>query len=204
MREAGHRLASPLNPVPPASGLPPGSRYGGYGDWKDPERPAGALAIIAQELDTDHQALTNFGQAARRVLTTDSRRMQAVYDHDPYVLVQDKRSARERMRENLAFIESVFADFGYRLQAYHYAIAESRTNEPDAIVVDLESSLGHLRDRAASLEYELTHFFGAAVARGDYRPPRFASRGSGTYGPPPGPGDTPHSPYEDRGGDSFK
>lgn len=176
MREAGHRLATPLNPTPPASSIPPRTRYGGYGGWKDADRHEGAVAFLASELDADHQALTNFGQAARRVLITDSRRMQAVHENDPYVLVEDKTSARERMRENLAFIESVFTDFGYRLQAYHYAIAEGSANEPEAVVVDLDSSLRHLRDRTASLEYELTHYFGSAVARGDYRPPRFASR----------------------------
>ena len=110
--------------------------------------------------------------------------MQAVYENDPNLLVEDKRSSRERMRENFSFIESTFEDLGRRLKAYYYAIDEIRSTAPDAFTVELEGSLNHLRDRTASLEYELTRYFGVAVARGEYQPPRFASRERLRLGPP--------------------
>ena len=172
MREAGHRLASPLIPSPRGAGGP----YGGPG-------PVDPLAVLEGELKRDHQALTQFGTAARRVLFIDSRRMQAVYEKDPNLLVEDKRSARERMRENFSFIELTFEDLGGRLNAYYYAIDEIRSGAPGAVAVQLEGSLNHLRDRSSSLEYELTRYFGAAVARGDYQPPRFASKERPRYGP---------------------
>lgn len=174
MREAGHRLSSPLAPPPhPAAG--PSGGYGGprshYYKLPNP------LAAIEESLQLDHQALTHFGQAARRVLLTDSRRMQAVFDHDPVLLVEDKRSARKRMKENYTFIEQTFQDFGRRFQAYYYALDEIKISKPNLVTAELDGSLKHLRERTASLKYELTRYFGAAVARrGDYRPPRFASR----------------------------
>ncbi|MFQ5625273.1 MAG: hypothetical protein ACE5FM_01295 [Methyloligellaceae bacterium] len=183
MREAGHRLSSPLIPVRAGAVGPHGSSgYGGYGAGPGPNHNDHPLAAIEVELKIDHQALTQFGNASRRVLVTDSRRMQAVYEHDPNLLVEDKRSARERMRENLDFIESTFKDFARRQQTFHYSIDEVRTNSPDVLTIELEGSLNHLRDRAASLKYELTHFFGAAIARGDYQPPRFAWKEQAPYG----------------------
>ncbi|GBE42349.1 MAG TPA: hypothetical protein ENH05_05850 [Rhizobiales bacterium] len=185
MREAGYRLSSPLNPSPQgAAGPYGGSGYGGYGARPGSGPVGHPLAAIEGELKRDHQMLTQFGIASRRVLVTDSRRMQAVYENDPNLLVEDKRSSRDRMRENFSFIESTFEDFGRRLKAYYYAIDEVRTNAPDAFTVELEGSLSHLRDRSASLEYELTRYFGVAVARGEYQPPRFASRERPRYGPP--------------------
>ncbi len=174
MREAGFRLSSPFGP--PAQGV--AGPYGGTGPIGLP------LVAIEGELKRDHQILTQFGIASRRVLVTDARRMQAVYENDPNLLVEDKRSARERMRENISFIESTFEDFGRRQKAFFYAIDEIRTTAPDAYTLELEGSLNHLRDRSASLEYELNYYFGAAVARGEYRPPRFASRERSRYGTP--------------------
>jgi hypothetical protein len=193
MREAGHRLSSPLAPPQhPAAG--PGGGYGGARShyYKVPN----PLAKIDENLVIDHQVLTHFGQAARRVLITDSRRMQAVYDHDPDILIEDKRSARERMKENYAFIEQTFDDLGRRFQAYNYELDELKISEPDLVTVELDGSLKHLNDRAASLKYELTRYFGAAVARrGDYRPPRFASRTQKgpVYGPRRDPYPVPQS-----------
>lgn len=185
MREAGHRLSSPLNPSPQGTFGPYGSSgYGGYNTRPAARQPGHPLAAIEDELKGDHRALTRFGTASRRVLVTDSRRMQAVFEHDPILLVEDKRSSRERMKENFSFIESTFADFGRRLQAFYYAIDEKRANAPDTFTIELEGSLNHLRDRTASLEYELTHYFGAAVARGEYQPPRFASRERPRFEPP--------------------
>lgn len=184
MRETGHRLSSPLIPSPQgAVGRYGSSGYGGYDARPGPGPIGHPLAAIGEELKRDHQTLTQFGTASRRVLVTDSRRMQAVYEHDPNLLVEDKRSSRERMRENFSFVESTFEDFGRRMQAFYYAIDEIRTNAPAALTVELEGSLTHLRDRSASLEYELTHYFGAVVSRGEYQPPRFASRERAPYGP---------------------
>ena len=174
MRESGYRLASPLAPPPPPAAGP----RGGYGGQRSNYyRPPNPLTSIDENLQTDHQVLTQFGQAARRVLLTDSRRMQAVYDKDPNILVEDKRSARARMKENYTFIEQTFQDLGRRVQDYAYALDEIKKTRPGLNTVNLDSSLSHLRDRTASLQYELTRYFGSAVARrGDYRPPRFASR----------------------------
>jgi len=175
MREAGHRLSSPLIPVRDGAVAPiASSGYGGYGAGSGPNHHGHPLAAIEVELKMDHQALTLFGNASRRVLVTNGRHMRAVYENDPYLLVEDKRSAREHMRENLDFIESTFKDFGRRLRSFHYSINEVRTNSPDEFTIQLEKSLNHLRDRATSLKYELSHFFGAAIARGEYQPPRFA------------------------------
>lgn len=175
MREAGHRLSSPLIPAPyRARGAYGTSGYGSYGATPASYQNSHPLSAIEAELKMDHQALTQFGNASRRVLITDSRRMQAVDEHDPSLLVNDKRSARERMKENLDFIKYTFENFDIRLRIFHSSINDARTSSPDVFTVELEGSLNHLRDRAASLKYELTHFFAAAAARGDYLPPRFA------------------------------
>jgi len=184
MREAGHRLSSPLMPVRNGAVGPYGnSGYSDYGATPEAIQIGHPLAAIDVELKMDHQTLTQFGTALRRVLVTDSRRMQAVYDHDSYILVEDKHSARERLRENLDFIESTFKDFASRLRAFHYSINEVRTNSPDVLTIELEGSLNHLRDRAASLKYELSHFFKAGIAHGDYQPPRFAWKVQSRHGP---------------------
>ena len=174
MREAGHRLSSPLMPAQSPAAGPSGGYGGARSHYYNVPNP---LARIEENLQIDHQALTHFGRAARRVLLTDSRRMQAVYDHDPNILIEDKRSARERMKENYVFIEQIFDDLGRRFQAYNYELDELKISKPEMVTVVMDGSLNHLRDRAASLKYELTRYFGKAVARtGDYRPPRFASR----------------------------
>jgi len=181
MREAGHRLSSPLIPVRDGAVGPNGRS--GYGVRSGPNHNGHPLAAIEVELKMDHQALTLFGNASRRVLVTNGRHMRAVYENDPYLLVEDKRSAREHMRENLDFIESTFKDFGRRLRTFHYSIDEVRTNAPDVVTIELEGSLNHLRDRTASLKYELTHFFRAAIARREYQPPRFAWKEQPRNGP---------------------
>lgn len=183
MREAGYRLSSPL-PSPQSAAGP----RGGYGGTRSHYyNSPNTLAMIEKELQIDHQVLTHFGQAARRVLITDSRRMQAVYDHDPNILVEDKRSARERMKENYVFIEQTFQDLGRRFQAYNQELDEMKISKSGLVTVEIDGSLGHLRDRTASLKYELTRYFGTAVSRrGDYRPPRFASREMGMPNYEPG------------------
>lgn len=174
MREAGYRLSSPLTPLQSPSAGPGGGFGGSRSNYYNAPSP---LAVIDEELQIDHQVLTHFGQAARRVLITDSRRMQAVYDKDPMILVEDKRSARERMKENYVFIEQTFQDLGRRVQTYRYALDELRNTKPELVTVELDGSLNHLHERMTSLNYELTRYFGTAVSRrGDYVPPRFASR----------------------------
>lgn len=173
MREAGHRLASPLMPLPP----PAAGARGGYGvSGGNNYSPSNPLAVIDESLQIDHQALTQFGLAARRVMFTDRRRMRAVYENDPIILVHDKQTAIVRRKENFAFIEQTFRDFDRRLQAYYYALDESKISQPYLVTVEMDGSLGHLRERTASLQYELTTFFGTAVARtGDYQHSRYAS-----------------------------
>lgn len=175
MREAGHRLSGPLNTARNGASGPNGnSGYGSYGIRPVSYRNSHPLSAIEIELEIDHQALTQFGNASRRVLITVSKRMQAVDENAPNLRVKDKRFARKRMRKNLDFIESTFKDFDGRLRGFHSLINEVRTNSPDVFTIELEGSLDRLRDRAASLKYELTQFFATASAQGEYQPPRYA------------------------------
>lgn len=176
LREAGHALIAPLNLAPQMLDIPLRSSEESYNRRYDQSRPFVLPEAIARELDKDHHALTRFGEAARRVLQTYSQRMDSLLRYDPVLKAKKRQEARTRMQENFDYIDSVFTDFGHRLQAYHYAIGDLRTNEDDPFTAELESSLAHLRDRTAALEYELTHYFGAALARAEFQPPKYASQ----------------------------
>lgn len=176
LREMGHILAQPLQLAPQVQDIPMRrpDEYGAGPYERAPDViPPG---LIARSLDKDHQVLTRFGEAARRVIRTYSQQMESILRYDPVLRAQKREEARARMQQNLDYIDSVFAAFGHRLQAYHYAIASVRTYEDGRYASELEGSLAHLRDRAASLDYELKHFAGAAMARGEYHEPRFALR----------------------------
>lgn len=172
MREAGHRLSSPLISV--AQGV--AGPYGTSGLIGHP------LAALQDELNMDHQALTQFGIASRRVLAPDSGGTQPVFEFGLNRLVENGQPAREHLRENISFIETTLEGFRRRLQAFYYAIEKIRPNAPDAFTTELKGSLNHLRDRSVSLEYDLTKYIGTAVARGEYQPPRFAAGERPRYG----------------------
>ena len=180
MRNAGNLLSSPLR-LPEPTMASRGWKDSGYGTDLPPANAGLRMQAMEEQLAADHQALTEFGRAAQRVLMTDARRMQAVYDHNPYLLVQDRRSARERMRENYDYVIAVLNDFARRLQAYHQAIADFQVASPNVPVVDARNSLYHLRDRAASLEYELKNLHEVTLARGIYRPHRPPRRWDAGY-----------------------
>ena len=169
MRNAGNLLSSPLN-LPQPTTASRGWKDSGYGTDLPPADPELGLLAIEQQLKDDHQALTDFGNAAKAVLTTDSRRMQAVYDHNPYLLEQDRQTARFRMRENYDYVMATLKDFARRLQAYHQALQDLQTTSPNVPIVEAQNSLYHLRDRASSVEYELQNLHGVTLARGVYRP----------------------------------
>ena len=82
MREAGHRLSSPLIPVRNGASGPNGnSGYGSYGARPVTYHNSHPLSAIEVELKMDHQALTQFGNASRQVLITVNRRMHAGYEN---------------------------------------------------------------------------------------------------------------------------
>ena len=102
--------------------------------------------------------------------------MDAVLKRDPGLRAQHKRATRIHMQENYDYIESVFEDSSGRLKAYHYAIEDLRAAAPNVVVSEARASLDHLRDRTASLNYELSRFYAAALARSDAQPIRPESR----------------------------
>jgi hypothetical protein len=172
LREAGHRLARPLHTETNPSNISYGAQNGGYGTGPWVYNSESPLLSVARDIDADHHALTQFGHSAHRVLVSDSQRLDTLLKRDPGLRAKQRDGARARLQENFDYIESVFMDFGGRLRAYHYAIEDVRTHEPDMVVGEVRGSLDHLRDRAASIKYELTNYYRAAMARSDARPPR--------------------------------
>ncbi len=175
LREAGHRLGRSLDRLPKGEMRPSKISYdakmSGYGTGHWVHNPESPLLVIDREIGSDHQALTQFGHYSQRVLVNDSQRLDTLMKRDRGLRAKERDMARARLQENFDYIQSVFEDFGRRLQAYHYAIEEVRAHESDVVVVEVRGSLDHLRDRAGSIKYELEHFFRAAMARSDARPP---------------------------------
>lgn len=210
LRESGDILTTPLELVPQVQDIPmrrPDEVMPGPYE-RDPQViPPG---LIARSLDRDHQVLTRFGEAARRVIRSYGQQMESILRYDPVLQARKRDEARARMQMNLDYIDTVFASFGHRLQAYHYAIASVRAYEHGRYASEMEASLAHLRDRTAQLDYELKHYAGAVMARGEYHEPRLALRSGrrhdrswGHEAPPPR-----HPPYPDPAegsyGKSFK
>ena len=193
MREAGERMIRPLHFAARPTNISYDSKLGGYGSGHWIDTPENPIAFLAFQLNSDHQALTMFGEAARRVLASDSRRIDSVLKRDPGLRAQEKRATRIHMQENYEYIESVFEESAGRLKAYHYAIEDLRASAPHVVVSEARGSLHHLRDRIASLNYELSNFFRAALARSDSIPIRpdprvYAGDNPGMpYGPSPDP-----------------
>lgn len=197
MRETGYRLrvqAHSLTPVKLA--YAPESAYAGNLTRGRYRFGPGRIARIANDLQADHEALSRFGAAARRVLGADRARAQALVEGAPYLSAGDRRSARNRMRKNFAFIEGTFIDLEQRLDAYQYAIDRTRIETPGASPFAIEGSLNHLRDRAASLHYELSQSYEAAETHAHaYPPPGYVPgrRGRLLAPPPPPPNGPPLS-----------
>lgn len=210
LREAGHDLTRPMNLTPQLLDIPLRRRNENYDGRYERNHPIDPAHLIARELNKDHHTLTRFGEAARRVMQTYSQRMESLLRYDPNLRAKRREEARARMQENFDYIDSVFTDFGQRLQAYHYAIGDVRASGDNPMTAELESSLAHLRDRTAALEYELSQYFGAALARAEYHPPRFASRwrpGQGRsepYGTVPDTRRYGSAPYGRSKGGAFK
>lgn len=151
-----------------------------YGHIFGPSR----MAKIDHDLHADHQSLTLFGQAARRVLDADRHRLGAMFEVDPYVSYLDRQNARSRMEENHAFIEGTFQDLESKVVAYKYAIDRARIETPGVTPAAVDASLNHLRDRMASLHYELAQAYELALNVEVY---------ATVAPPPPAPGSAPYS-----------
>ncbi|MGD9868539.1 MAG: hypothetical protein AB7U38_11130 [Hyphomicrobiales bacterium] len=121
------------------------------------------MAKIDHDLHSDHLSLTLFGQAARRVLEQDRHRLGSMHQVRPYVSFLDKQNARARMQENHAFVEGTFQDMERKVMSYQYAIDRTRIETPGVTPVSVEGSLSHLRDRLASLHYELAQAYELAL-----------------------------------------
>lgn len=114
------------------------------------------LAKIEHEIRTDHEALSKFAHAARRVIGADAVRIGATRDGRTALTGADRHDARNRIGENYLVVRRTFADIRRRIRAYAYAIDRTRIETPVLGVDTAMAGLAHLRDRSASLEYELT------------------------------------------------
>lgn len=189
LRETGSVLSAPLEFAPRTMDIPlrhPLPRDDGRYEREPLAVPPDA---IGGALDRDHQMLTRFGEAARRVIDTYSQQMERILRYDPDLRYRKRDEARARLQENFGYIDTVFSAFGHKLQAYHYAIGELRYRDDTAYGSELEASLSHLRDRSAALEYELKHHFGAVLARSERHPslalahPHGRFRGRNSFAP---------------------
>lgn len=142
------------------------------------------LAKIEHEIHTDHEALTKFAQAARIVLGADRVRMGAAFDRRTSLTGQDKHDARARVGENMLVVRRTFADIERRIAAYAYAVDRTRIETPVLAIGHVKSALDHLRDRTASLQYELIEAHRAAHRIAGYGPkPRPATSYKDVRGP---------------------
>ncbi|MGI9385195.1 MAG: hypothetical protein ACR2PO_18735 [Methyloligellaceae bacterium] len=195
LREAAYRLRVQVqNLVPIGASVDTEIAYAEHltrqGYLHGPSR----LAKIEHEIRTDHDALTKFAHAARIVLGGDRVRMGAAFDRRTSLTGSDKHDAHARVGENMLVIRRTFADIERRIAAYDYAIDRTRVETPVLATGHAKSALNHLRDRTASLQYELMEAHqaaqriarygskarpapGGAAARGpvDIRPPAHRS-----------------------------
>ena len=142
------------------------------------------LAQIEQEVQTDHDALTKFAHAARIVLGADRVRMKAALDKRTSLTGHDKHDAYARVGENMLVIRRTFADIERRIAAYAYAVDRTRIETPVLAVGPVNNALNHLRDRSASLKYELIEARQAAQRTAQYgSKPRPEPAGNAAGGP---------------------
>lgn len=172
LRESGHRLARPLHTNAVPAKISYDDKMGGYGTGHWVRNSENPLLLLGRDIDSDHHSLTQFGHSAHRVLVSDSQRLDTMLKRDRGLRAKERDGARARLQENYDYIKTVFDDFGRRLQAYHYAIEDVRAHEPDAVLIEMRGSLDHLRDRAASIKYELDNYYRATLARSDAHPAR--------------------------------
>lgn len=171
LRESGHRLTRPFErPVAASKISYEAPSYARAHPWE--QHGPGPLLVIDRSIAEDHHALSEFAESARKVLSHDGQRLDMYMKRDPGMSARRMANARERLEENMAYIDSVFVDFNRKLNAYHYAIEEVRLHEPDIVVVETQGSLDHLRDRSAALRHELNNFYGVAMARANAMPVR--------------------------------
>lgn len=182
LRETGSVLSQPLEFAPQLQDMPLRHPLPPNEGRYEREPTAVPPVAIGGALDRDHQMLTRFGEAARRVIDTYSQQMESILRYDPNLRYQKIEEARARLQENFGYIDSVFSAFGHKLQAYHYAIGELRYRDDTAYSGELEASLAHLRDRTAALEYEIRHHFGAVLARSERHTAFAMARSRGRFG----------------------
>lgn len=158
-KTAYHLRVQPHNLIPLKLSYSPQTSYAGSLSRQQYKYGPARMAAIDGELRADHQSLALFAAAARRVLAADQERMYALNQSREFLSRGDKINARNRMRRNFAYIEGTFADMDRRVAAYQYAIDRTRIETPVATPGAVEGSLNHLRDRSASLQYELSQLY---------------------------------------------
>jgi hypothetical protein len=160
MRDAAYRLRIQTHNLTPVKlAYAPESAYAGQLTYEQRTYGPARVTLFDQELRNDHDALTRFGAAARRVLVADRDRMNALLENDAFLSKGGKRHARNRMRSNFAFIEGTFIDLQRRIAAYQVAFDRTRVETPGVSLAAAEGALNHLRDRASALHYELSQAY---------------------------------------------
>ena len=179
MYKTAYRLrVQPHNLLPLKAAYSPQTSYAGNLKYKKHTYGPARMGNIEQELSADHQALNLFAAAARQVLAADRERMYVLLGNDDFLTRGDKRNGRNRVRRNCAFIAGTLIDLDRRISAYQYAIDRAHIETPGRSPFAVENSLNHLRDRGASLQYEM-----AEICRGfdlkagfRHRPPRWGKK----------------------------
>lgn len=178
LRDASYRLRTLVHNLRPVKvALAAESSYAAHLTYEKHRYGPSRAVLLDDELRADHETLSNFANAARRVLAADRERMFALEDNRAYLTLRDQRRARNRMRTNFATVEGTFIDLEKRIASYDHAIDRTRIETPGAPLAAVEGSLNHLRDRAASLHYELSQLYQVAEGHGPQYPEPY---------PPPG------------------
>lgn len=157
MRQTAYRLRVEIQDLTPMRFAP--GREGAFANtltYEQHNYGPSRISLIENELRSDHETLSMFAGAARRVTIADRDRMYALQTEQRYLTPGDARNARNRMRKNCAYIVGTFNDLDNRIRAYDYAITRTKIETPGYSVFGVEGTLNHFRDRAASLQYELT------------------------------------------------
>jgi len=181
MRKTAFRLRTEVREPLPAALIP--YNEGGYANHLTATRRINGpsrMAAIDDQLNADHEALTRFAQAARKVLLADRRRLMALADGGPAYSRNDADNAVNRVEENYHFMEGTFGDLDNRVAAFRRAIDRSKLETPAADAGPVEGSLNHLYERSLALRYEVDQFH---LASAQPMPP-----------PPPGPAGAPPMP----------
>lgn len=179
MYKTAYRLrVQPHNLLPLKVAYSPQTSYAGNLNYKQHTYGPARMGNIDHELSADHQALNLFATAARQVLAADRERMYALLGNDDFLTRGDKRNGRNRVRRNCAFIAGTLTDLERRISAYQYAIDRAHIETPGRSPFAVEGSLNHLRDRGASLQYEMAEICRGFDLKAGFRhkPPRWNKR----------------------------